>query len=165
MIIVSNASPLISLSKAGALEILPNLFGRITLAAEVFHEITVVGAGRPAATGVQAATWIEVKHASNAARLNSWKTQYRLGLGELATILLAQELSADLAIVDERAARRLAQKQGVKVIGCIGILEVAARKGLVPDLRATYQRLLATGTFIDKQVLNRSLTAFRLPAI
>jgi predicted nucleic acid-binding protein len=37
--------------------------------------------------------------------------------------MLAEELSADLVLIDEWRARRYAQKRGLSVIGCIGILE------------------------------------------
>jgi uncharacterized protein len=64
--VVSNASPLITLSKVGALRVLPELFGRLIVAVDVFHEVTVIGAGRPGASEVQSAPWIEVKSYTNA---------------------------------------------------------------------------------------------------
>ena len=49
MIVVSNASPLISLSRIGQLELLPQLVQTVSVAEEVFQEVTVAGAGKPAA--------------------------------------------------------------------------------------------------------------------
>ena len=95
---------------------------------EVFPEVTVIGAGRPGASELQSAPWIEVKRYTNAAQFARWRTQYGLGAGETATILLAQELSVNLAIIDERTARGLATGLGLSVMGCVGILESAARK-------------------------------------
>jgi predicted nucleic acid-binding protein len=86
-------------------------------------------------------------------------------VGETATILLAQELSADLAIIDERLARGLARRLGLNVMGCVGILESAARKNLIKDLRSTYQQLLVKVTYIDRAILNRSLTLLKLPTL
>jgi predicted nucleic acid-binding protein len=163
--VICNASPLITLSKIGALHILPELFGKLIVATEVFHEVTVIGAGRPGASDVQSAPWIEVKSYTNSAEFARWRTQYGLGAGETATILLARELSAHLAIIDERTARALARGLGLSVMGCVGILESAARKNLMADLRSTYQQLLASGTYIDRAILNRSLTSFNLPTL
>jgi predicted nucleic acid-binding protein len=163
--VVSNASPLISLSKLDLLPVLANLFGTILIAEEVFQEIVVVGTGRPAADAVQNATWIRSQPCRNTEKLAQWKSHYRLGAGELATILLAAETSADLILIDERSARKLASALGLKVIGCVGVLEIAARKGLLTDLRATYQKMLASGTRIDPQILNRSLATLNLPAL
>ena len=165
MTVVSNASPLITLSKVGALHVLPELFGKLTVATEVFQEVTVIGAGRPGASDVQSAPWIEVKSCTNAVQFARWRTQHGLGAGETATILLAQELPANLAIIDERTARGLATGLGLSVMGCVGILESAARKNLIADLRSTYQQLLANGTYIDRAILNRSLTSFNLPTL
>ena len=55
MIVVSNSSPLISLARVGLLELLPRLFDRIHVAQEVYQEVVVSGAGRPAAGAVAAA--------------------------------------------------------------------------------------------------------------
>ena len=165
MTVVSNASPLITLSKVGALHVLPELFGKLIAPREVFHEVTVIGAGRPGASDVQGAPWIELKSYTNAAQFARWRTQYGLGAGETATILLARESSANLAIIDERTARGLATGLGLNVMGCVGILESAARKNLIADLRSTFQQLLASGTYIDRAILNRSLTSFNLPTL
>lgn len=165
MTVVSNASPLITLTKIGALNLLSKLFGKIIIASEVFHEVTVIGAGRPGASEVQNAAWIDVRNYSDHAQFTQWRVRHNLGAGETATILIAQELSANLAIIDERSARGLATSLGLNVIGCVGVLESAARKNLVADLRATYQHLLASGTFIDRAILNRSLTSLKLPTL
>ena len=165
MTVVSNASPLITLSKVGLLQVLLALFGKVVVATEVFHEVTVAGAGRPGANDVRGVPWIEVKNFSNATRFTQWRSQYGLGAGETATILLTQELSANLALIDERTARGLATSLGINVMGCIGILESAARRNLVTDLRGTYQQLLASGTYIDRAILNRSLASFKLLAL
>lgn len=48
------------------------------------------------------------------------------------------------------------------MIGCIGILEVAFRRGLVSDLRDVYLGLLAQGIRMHPEILNRSLISFGL---
>jgi predicted nucleic acid-binding protein len=52
-------------------------------------------------------------------------------IGERQAIVLAQQLPSDLIILDDRKARRLAQTRGLNVIGTIGVLTVAAEKGLI----------------------------------
>jgi len=165
VIAVCNASPLITLAKLGLLSLLSELFGKVHLADEVFQEVVVAGAGRPAAATVSSATWIQVHPCSNPALLRQWQQQHNLGPGEAATVLLAQSLSADLIVMDERAARLFAQGQGLKVVGCVALLEISHRRGLVPDLRMTYQQMLSQGTFIARDILNRSLASFNLPPL
>jgi predicted nucleic acid-binding protein len=165
VIVVSNASPLISLAKVGCLNLLPDMFGQISIAREVLQEVVGAGGDRPGANAIQNAPWIQVQAVKDTAQIQVWRRTYRLGAGELATVQLAQELSADLAIIDERAARLLAGQYGVKVIGCVGLLETCHRQGRLVDLRATYRQLLAQGVHIDREILNRSLAALNLPSL
>jgi predicted nucleic acid-binding protein len=49
MIIVSNTSPIINLANVDQLDLLNQLYGDITIPQAVFHEITVIGAGKAGA--------------------------------------------------------------------------------------------------------------------
>ena len=165
MIVVSDSSPLITLARAGQLDLLRQLFGRVHIAEDVRREVVVLGVGRPAAEAVRKAEWIESHPMRSAIELLRLRSLHPLGAGELATVLLASSLRADVAIIDERAARRLAQASGLAVMGCVGILEMGFRRGRVVDLRASYQELLVQGIRIDRQILNRSLAACGLPSL
>lgn len=162
MIVVSNSSPLITLARVEHLDLLEQLFGRIHIANEVHHEVVVRGAGRAAARTVAAADWIQTHPAADPVALAELRSLHALGAGELATILLANNLNAGLALIDERMARRMARGRSVSVMGCVGVLEIGHRRGLVADLRETYKRLLERGVYIDRQLLNQSLTGLRL---
>lgn len=165
MKVVSNASPLIILGRIDRLDLLPALFGAVQLSNEVYAEVVLAGAGRSAAAAIKAAQWIEVHPALSLADLAAWRSQANLGSGELATIALAKALAADWVILDERAARQLATNHQLKVIGCIGLLELAYRRKLILDLRATYTQMLAEGVYIAPAILNRSLAACGLPGL
>ena len=60
MIVVSNSSPLIALSRIGRLDILASFYKRILVPAEVHHEVTVAGRDLPGAGEVRNALWIDV---------------------------------------------------------------------------------------------------------
>jgi uncharacterized protein len=53
VIVVSDSSPLIALSRISQLDILASLYGRILVPAEVLHEVTVDGRGLPGADEVR----------------------------------------------------------------------------------------------------------------
>jgi predicted nucleic acid-binding protein len=97
----------------------------------------------PGATEIRLATWIEVRSLSGPSALFVAQEGSLLGQGELAAIALAQEAGADLILLDERDARRLAAGKGLVPRGCVGVLEGAHRKGLLKDLRAAYSDLLS----------------------
>lgn len=88
-----------------------------------------------------------------------------LGAGEISTILLAKELAADITLMDEWKGRRIATKEGLTVVGCIGVLEELYRRKEIADLRAVYQELVNQHIRIDSRTLQNSLAYFKLPAL
>ena len=85
--------------------------------------------------------------------------------GERGAIRLAKSLEADLVLLDERKARRVARDAGLSVVGCLGILEQGARRGLVSDLRQAYIDLLRQGVRFDTRLLQDSLARLGLPKL
>jgi len=58
-----------------------------------------------------------------------------LGPGESEALALALEVDAELILLDDKAARRLASSLGLSVIGILGVLLKAKRAGLIPEIR------------------------------
>jgi predicted nucleic acid-binding protein len=83
VIVVSNSSPLITLARIGHLELLWRRFGRIHIGWEVYEEVVVRGSGRPAATSVGGADWIETHPPAEPNELASLRSNHALGIGEL----------------------------------------------------------------------------------
>ena len=98
MIVVSNSSPLISLAKIDSFDLTRQVYGTLSISAEVYtEEVVVSGAGFPGAVETSSSAWIQVRQISNAGTLAA--AQARSGLGELSTIVLAKEIQADLVIL------------------------------------------------------------------
>lgn len=152
MIVVSNSTPLIHLSAMGSLDLLPQLFGEIVIAEEVYEEVVLKGANQPAASEVQSARWIQRQTINN--RLACTFLQNSLGAGESATIVLAIELDADLTILDDRSARIQAQARSIKITGTLGILLMAAERDIV-DFQKALDDLLATGFHLSAREYQR----------
>lgn len=51
--------------------------------------------------------------------------------GEAAAIALAESLHADLLLIDEREGFRVAKKRGLRVTGTLGLLDLAAGRGMI----------------------------------
>ena len=79
-----------------------------------------------------------------------------LDLGEQVAITLAQTLSADLLIIDERLGRQIARERGISIIGTLGILDDAASQGLV-DLSDSISRLQKTNFRISRRIIQALL--------
>jgi predicted nucleic acid-binding protein len=165
VIIVSNSSPLIALARIRQLDLLATFYERILIPAEVHQEVIVAGRGLPGAEEVRNANWIEVAASKSPADPSLAQACQSLGAGERGAILLAKSLQADLVLLDEWKARRVARDAGLAVLGCLGILEAGARKGLIPDLRQTYIDLLRQGIRFDIKLLQDSLFRLGLPKL
>lgn len=146
--VVADASPLIALQQIGRLELLEALFGAIAIPTGVAEEITpsvtlrpwmtVLGLAQPVAPVVLGA---------------------HLGRGESEALSLAIETRAPRLLVDERAARRIAEALGVPVIGTLGVLLAAKRRGKVDAIRPLMEALQQQGFWIARALVDRVIAA------
>jgi predicted nucleic acid-binding protein len=93
------------------------------------------GSGLPGAYQVARAEWIEVTEIRSSAATPNGIEQTGLGAGEVSTVILAKEISAELILMDELKGRRFARASGFEVLGCVGILEILYRRAEISDLR------------------------------
>jgi predicted nucleic acid-binding protein len=81
----------------------------------------------------------------------------QLGPGEREAIVLAESVGDGLVLLDERKARGIARLRGLAVTGTLGVLDLAAARGLV-DLTDAFERLARTN-FRGSPRLLRSLSS------
>ena len=96
--------------------------------------------------------WVEVHTVTT----EQDKTLDRLHRGEREAILLAEQLRADLIVLDEKAAREAAAQRELKVTGLLGILAEGARRGLI-HLPTAVDRLRLTTFRASPRILKRLL--------
>ena len=158
MIVISDASPLITLARARHLELLREFYGRIWIPPEVHEEVTMAGAGLPGAEEVRRAPWIEVRTATSEHVGPAVKSACAgLGAGERSVIYLAFELNPALVLMDEDRARRVTKTLGLPVAGSIAVLERGAQLKKITDLRSVYLDLLNQGIRFSPDLLEQSL--------
>ncbi len=151
--VVSDSSPLIHLAKIGRLELLRLLFGEVLVPEAVYRECVIEGGEREDARRIAEARWIRVLKIRDE-RLRKVLAR-ELDEGEAEAIVLALEEGADLVLLDEREARRVARSLGLKVTGTVGILMRARREGMIEDLRRELDRLLKSGFWISEDLYER----------
>jgi len=165
VIAVSNSSPLIILARLGCFPLLNQLFSRLIISPEVYKEVVVAGEGLPGAREVAGAAWIGRGQLQDPGSLARVAKQHSLGAGELSAILLAKECRANAVLLDDHQARQLAKREGLTVLGTVGLLEAFYVRGHLPDLGETFRKLLAENVYIDKRLLERRLKLLGLPAL
>jgi len=108
---VSDASPLIALARMGCFDLPQKLFGVVTIPTEVYAEVVTKGETRPGAAEVAGTSWIHVEPLDREAGLAALQERTGLGAGELSAILLAKQLGADVVLLDDLEARKLARAE------------------------------------------------------
>jgi predicted nucleic acid-binding protein len=140
MIVVCDTSPLCYLALIDHLDLLPTLFSRVLVPSTVLDELQHELSPPVVRTlGSQPPGWLEVRPVPP----HTDPSLSTLDDGERDAILLAEEVAADLIVLDERKARLLAKERGLKVTGLLGILKSAARRDKV-DLGSAVDRLRQT---------------------
>jgi predicted nucleic acid-binding protein len=76
--------------------------------------------------------------------------------GEREAIMLAEDIHADLVLLDDLHARQLAKNRGLRVIGKLGVLADAARSGLI-DFSTAIDDLKLTNFRVSDILLNELL--------
>jgi predicted nucleic acid-binding protein len=156
MIAVADTSPICYLILIGEIDLLPRLFNQVLMPqavlAELLHEDAPV-AVRSWASNLP--PWICAKDPPDPPTSDLEKLQ----AGERAAILLAESIQADLILLDEKAARRVAAGRGLRVTGILGILGEAATRRLV-ELAPAIDRLRMTSFRASPALLKATLDRF-----
>ena len=145
--VVSDTSPLIALHQVGRLSLLQSLFTEVRVPPAVAREA--------APSLPELPSWIVVQPLTQP--IASEIVQTILGRGESEALGLALEVNADLVILDERPARRLALGLSVPVVGTVGILVRAKQAGFIPAVRPLVERLLELGFRLSPAMRDRVL--------
>ncbi len=126
MIVVSDTTPVNYLVLIDRVHLLKDLYGRLVLPRAVHEEMRREGTpDKVRAWAAQLPEWAEVRAAA------STDPALKLGAGEREVLALAEELKADLLLLDDAKARREARRRGLAVTGTLAVLATAAERGLV----------------------------------
>jgi len=157
MIVVADTSPINYLLLIGCVDVLALIYQQVIVPQAVFEELNAAEApGEVRAWLAQKPSWFEV----SSHELTSDSSLDYLGRGERDAIALAQFTNADRLIVDDGDARREAVLRGVPVIGLLGVLLEASRRGLL-DLPETMKKLRRTSFYVSDELIRHLLEVDR----
>lgn len=151
-ILIADAGPLIALARIERLYMLPRLFRR-TLTTDIVWAECLANPTEQERTQLLLAhehDWLGV--VMTPIPSNPW----RLGAGEVSALTLALERGSAV-LIDDRAARRTAIKLGLAVIGVVGVLTLAKRKGLIDVIHPDLDHLASTGYHLAPALLIQAL--------
>lgn len=154
MIVVSDTTPIISLMKAGQLELLHKLFGTVHIPKAVYRELTGNEAFPEEAQMIRECEFFCVEEVDNEKSVTILRNFTGLDAGESEAIILADEKHSDVLLMDEHKGRQVAKKLGITITGTIGILTQAFDEGILAkeDVERCIEWLKESGMRISEKL-------------
>jgi predicted nucleic acid-binding protein len=140
--VVVDSTCLIGLEHIGHLDLLPALFELVCAPPEVERE-----------SGISAA-WLKIEAPSNPALVAALRMA--VDDGEAEAIALAAERKWRI-VLDDRRARDVADRMGLKVIGTMGILIWAKRAKILPWIKPLLNELTEKGFHLSEALKREAL--------
>ena len=134
-LVIADTGPVNYLILIGNIDLLPALFDKVILPSAVQAELTHPDAPSLVRNWIaDPPAWLQV-HETPCCKSDQAYTE-ALDEGETAAIALAILLNADLLLMDDRKGVIAARGKGLRVTGTLGILDLAAQRGLVDFAQA-----------------------------
>lgn len=160
-LVLTDASPLIGLSRVGGLGWLGSLFGTVWVPLEVLREVL---------PGHELPGEAAIRDALRAGSVREWKRAISkpsglplpdLDEGEATCIRIALSRTArgddTLLLMDERAGRAVATERGLRVAGTAAVIGMAKTRGLIPSAKTAFSLLHGSDFRISPEVIRTVL--------
>lgn len=159
MIVVSDSTPLITLMKATQLQILHKLFGEIIIPEAVHNELTANEKYSEEAKQIDSSDFIRVVSVNDPKSVSLLQRAAGLDLGESEAIVYAESNKADLLLVDEASGRRVAMSVGIEIMGSVGILVSAFKRGFLSrgEVDDAFQKIRNSRRHISEKLIKDAL--------
>ncbi len=145
MIVVSDTSVISNLYLIGHLDLLQKLFTTIIIPQKVHNELLELRQFGVDVQPIVGAIYIKVQTPENQALVREFLLN--IDEGEAQAIVLAKEIGADLLLIDELKGRAIAEQQGLKITGLLGVLLQAKQHGFLPVVKPILERLRDEANF------------------
>lgn len=152
MIVVSNTTPIISLSSINQIELLKKLFGKVYIPQAVYDEIK-----SKTSFGYHEIDqdFFKVKTIKDRLSVNILLND--LDLGESETIVLSKELNASIVLIDEKIGYEIAKSQDLNVERTLSLLIAAKQKGYIWHIKPLLDEMINKNRWISKKIYRKVL--------
>lgn len=151
---VVNASPLILLGKIGRVSLLSQLSDQLIVPEPVVREVREKSQGEGIVAEVASLQGVRFEaEVTTSPELAVWN----LGRGESQVLAIAEAFPGSRAVLDDLEARRCAQSFGLPLIGTIGVILRAKRRGLIAAARPVIEHLRRVGLYASDSLIERAL--------
>lgn len=169
---VSNSTALIYLARCHELKLLQRLFKYVLIPRAVYVEVVERGLaeGRSDAVFIEDGVedgWIRVKRLDEEHKrfAEELVLRHHISAGEAEAIALGHAFKRCIVILDEKAARHLAETLRLKFIGTVGVLKRCLKTGILEprEFVDLINALLRGGFRLDSEVVSEAMREAILP--
>ena len=160
MIVVSDTTPLISLMKADCLRLLSPLFQEVLIPQSVYSDLTANPTFTEEASQIKNSPFIRVVTVKEQKSVELLRRVSGLDLGESEAIVFADDVKADVLLMDEAKGRAVAKTMGIYIMGTIGILLFAHEEKLLSaeEARLAIEKLKEADRHISDDLIRYALS-------
>jgi len=148
--IVVNTSPWIALSICNQIPLLQKLYTEVLIPLGVKEEILEGGEQGIGTYELKTSSWLKIEKVVDVEKI---KLLYELEQGEAEVIILAKEKGIRQVLIDEKVARLQAKVLGFDVIGTLGLLLKAKKKGMLPSIKPLITKMLENGIWVKGEIV------------
>ncbi len=153
MIVISNTTPIISLSSIGKIGFLKEIFGVIYIPDAVYSELRAKKAyGYEEIYNFDIFKRVHIKD-----RIKKDLLLRDLGEGESEVIVCGLEMKADFILIDDRLAYKIAKSLDLTPIGTLAVLIEAKRRKLVDNIGPLLNEMQRKGRWYSNKVIEKVL--------
>jgi hypothetical protein len=152
-VVIADTSPLQYLFQVGLVDVLRALFETVQVPGAVQDELRT---GRKRGFDVPDPAdypWMAIRTTTSAPSLE----RFELDAGEQAVLSLALEMGASLVLLDDAAAREVANELGVPTTGTLGVLLLAKEQGIITAVAPVLEDLGRRGFRVTSGVRRQIL--------
>ncbi len=154
--VVSDTSSISNLLQIGLIEILHELYGEVAITPSVKRELYRLKTHELALGDLG---WISVVISKDQILVD--ELMLELDAGESESIALALEDRANYLIIDEFKGRAVADRLGIPIVGILGVLVQAEKRGLVVDLEEEIKKLRSVGFRLNQNLVDSVLARLK----
>ena len=151
--VVVNSTPLVAFWAIERLDILHSLFSEIVIPPAVREEFLSAEKETRRKT-LRDESWIRVIELENPNRTGAFAT---LDEGEAQVLALAEEQNASLVLIDERKARRYAERLKLPLSGTLGVLLLAKEEKIIPAIAPLLKAIQEAGLYLHDELIEQVL--------
>jgi hypothetical protein len=147
VIVVSDTTAITSLLKIGRADLLRELFGAVFIPEGVRDELLQYHVALP--------DFLQVHSVANSVAVGLLREE--IDAGEAQAIILAEEIRANILLIDDKQGRTVAQRRGIQCLGLAGAILLAKENGLIGSIGDFLNRLESEANFYLDRGLRREL--------